>query len=99
MATILLSFLQVLAEHLRQKCLEEHVDKNVQPVKGYSVLNQAPKEWEIDQNQPCGSERQGTNIALLCVLCSLCQAQALACVAMQYKKYWITCFNTSVKHI
>ena len=54
---MLLNTLQVLVEHLRQKCLEEHVDKNVQTVKGYSVLNQAPKEWELDPNQPCGSER------------------------------------------
>ena len=58
--------LQVLVEHLRQKCLEEHVDKNVQPVKGYSVLNQAPKEWELDQHQPCGSERSPSLPGTLC---------------------------------
>ena len=50
------SSLQALVEHLRSKCLEEHVDKNVQLVKGYSILNQASKEWASDP-EPCSSGR------------------------------------------
>ena len=44
-------------EQLRQKCLEENVTKDRELAKSYSVLNQAPREWEVDPNNPCGSER------------------------------------------
>lgn len=49
--------MQVLVEQLRQKCLEENMDKGMTPGKGYSVLNQAPREWELDPTSPCGSEK------------------------------------------
>lgn len=49
--------LQVLVERLRQKCLEENMEKGKDTVKPYSVLNQAPREWELDPHKPCGGER------------------------------------------
>lgn len=49
--------MQVLVEQLRQKCLEENMSKLKSSAKAYSVLNQAPKEWELDAHNPCGGER------------------------------------------
>ena len=40
--------LQVLVEQLRQKCLEEKVDKNGEISKAYSALTQAPQEWAVE---------------------------------------------------
>lgn len=48
---------QVLVEHLRQRCLDEPITRGRDSAKHYSVLNQAPREWEEDDNKPCGGER------------------------------------------
>ena len=42
------SSVQVLVEQLRQKCLEEKVDKNGEISKAYSALTQAPQEWAVE---------------------------------------------------
>ena len=42
------SCVQVLVEQLRQKCLEEKVDKNGEITKAYSALTQAPQEWAVE---------------------------------------------------
>eukprot|EP00891_Asterochloris_glomerata_P003679 jgi/Astpho2/3679/gw1.00060.3.1_t len=56
--------IKVLVEQLRQKCLEEKVDKNGEISKAYSALTQAPQEWAVEVNhlycaagKPCGGER------------------------------------------
>ena len=41
--------MQVLVEQLRQKCLEEKVDKH-EISKAYSALTQAPQEWAVEVN-------------------------------------------------
>ena len=48
--------LQVLVEQLRQKCLEEKVDKNGEISKAYSALTQAPQEWAIEVSD-CPAQR------------------------------------------
>ncbi|KAK9823756.1 hypothetical protein WJX72_005206 [[Myrmecia] bisecta] len=53
----LVQHIRVLVEQLRQKCLEERVDKNADAAKGYSALLQAPAEWAIEEGKPCGGER------------------------------------------
>lgn len=40
--------MQVLVEQLRQKCLEEKMDKNAEVVKAYSALLQSPFEWSVE---------------------------------------------------
>lgn len=49
--------IKVLVEQLRQKCLEEKVDKNGEISKAYSALTQAPQEWAVEEGKPCGGER------------------------------------------
>ena len=48
---------QVLVEQLRQKCLEERVDKGGDAPRSYSALTQSPREWALEPGKPCGGER------------------------------------------
>ena len=48
---------QVLVEQLRQKCLQERVDKGGEAPRGYSALTQSPREWALEPGKPCGGER------------------------------------------
>ena len=51
------SVVQVLVEQLRQKCLEERVDKGGDAPRSYSALTQSPREWALEPGKPCGGER------------------------------------------